>query len=203
MSFPPDWTGINSDGFVGAQFPNEETFVMLALVSKGADPISGANVASKKLKIDLVKEAQLGTINGLPAAKNRTQFTGENGELQKLELTWIAYGGLIYQIMGAAAPERFDALEEIMRKSANSFRALSADEISQIQVIKLQIVAARQGESIAELAERVKTPWSAEAISVVNHKSATAPLEVGELLKVGIHKIYVGRPRPDSKSPAD
>jgi predicted Zn-dependent protease len=203
MSFPPDWTGINSDGFVGAQMPNEETFVMLALVSKGTDPISGAKVASEKLKIDLVKEAQLGTINELPAAKIRTQFTAENGELEKLELTWIAHGGLIYQVMGVAALERFDAVEEIMRKSANSFRALTDDELSQILVVKLQIVAARQGESIAGLAERVKTPWSAEAISVVNHKSATAPLEAGELLKVGIHKRYVGRPRPVSKSPAD
>ena len=97
MGFPPGWNGINSAGFVGAQKPVEETFVMLALVGKGADPVDGAKAASKKLETDLASDAQLGILNGLKAARNQLQVSGENGQAQMLELTWIAHAGLIYQ----------------------------------------------------------------------------------------------------------
>lgn len=202
MAFPPDWNGINTDGFVGAQEPNEETFVMLALVAKGTDPIKGARAASRKLEVDLVAEAKLGSVNGLPAARNQAQITGDGGDVQKLELTWVAHGGLIYQIMAVASLERFEAVEEVMRKSTHSFRALSDDERSQILVTQLQIVEAKQGESIAELAERVESPWSAEAISVVNRIPAGEILQAGEIVKVGIRKSYAARPQDVATMPS-
>jgi predicted Zn-dependent protease len=120
-----------------------------------------------------------------------------------MELTWIAYDGLIYQIMGVAALAHFEAAEELMRKSAHSFRPLSDEERSQILVTRLQVVEGKQGETIAELAERVGTPWSADAIAVVNRKPVTTPLEAGELLKVGIQDSYASQPRSAGKSSSD
>lgn len=203
MGFPPEWKGINSDGFVGAQAPNEESFVMLALVGKGTDPLIGAKAASRKLGIDLVKNAQLGTVNGLSAAKSQGQVSNEQGDVQKMELTWIAYGGLIYQVMAVAALERYEALEELMRQSAHSFRALNNAEVAKIPVTQLAIAEARQGESIAALAERVQTKWSAEAVAVVNRKPAGVILEAGELLKVGVQKGYTPSARRASNTPAN
>ena len=167
---------------------------MLALVAEGTDPIEGAKVASQKLETDLVTDARLGTVNELQAAKNQAQITTGEGETQKMELTWIAHGGLIYQIMGVTTLERFDAVAELMRKSAHSFRPLTNEERAQILVTRLQVVEGEQGETIAELAERVGTPWSVEAISVVNRKPATTTLEAGELIKVGIQNSYATQP---------
>jgi len=195
MAFPPDWEGINSSGFVGAKAPNEETFVMLALVADGTDPMEGARVASQKLGIDLVTSARLGTVNGLQAAKNQVELNRKESEIQKMELTWIAYGGLIYQIMGVATLERFEAVEELMRKSAHSFRPLGDEERSQIMVTRLRVIEGEQGETIAEFAERVGTPWSVAVISVVNRKPATTTLAAGELIKVGIQNSYATQPR--------
>jgi len=194
IAFPPDWEVVNSGGLVGAKAPNEETFVMLALVAEGADPMEGAKVASKRLRSDLVTDARLGIVNGLRAAKNQAQFTGDDGEIQKMELTWIAYGGLIYQVMGVTRPERFDAMEELMRKSAHSFRPLTNEERSRILVTRLRVVAGVQGESIAELAARVGTTWTAEAISVANRKPVAEALAAGELMKVGIQQSYATVP---------
>ncbi len=194
MAFPPDWQGINSSSFVGAKAPNEETFVMLALVAQGTDPIDGAKVASHKLETDLVTDARLGIINGLQAAKNQVQLTDGDGEIQKMEATWIAHGGLIYQVMGVSRLERFDAVEELMRKSAHSFRPLTNEERSNILATRLQVVEGEQGETIAEFAARVNTPWSVETISVVNRKSATEHLTAGELMKVGIQQSYATDP---------
>ncbi len=194
IAFPPDWEGINSSGFVGAKAPNEETFVMLALITDGTDPMEGARIASQKLGIDLVTNARLGTVNGLQVAKNQVELNRNESDIQKMELTWIAYGGLIYQIMGVATLERFEAVEQLMRKSAHSFRPLSDEERSQIQVTRLRVVEGEQGETLAELAERVGTLWSVEAISVVNRKPATTTLAAGELIKVGIRNSYATQP---------
>jgi predicted Zn-dependent protease len=200
MSFPPDWEGINSSGFVGATAANKETYVMLALLGEGTDPITGAKAASLKLDTDLVEDARRGTVNGLPAAKNRMQFTGGKGEIQQAELTWIAYGGLIYQIMAVATLERFEAVAAVMRRSAHSFRPLSDEERAQIRITQLQILTGERGETLSEFAERVETPWSSEAISVVNRKPATATLEAGELMKVGIERSYATRLRPAARA---
>ena len=196
IGFPLDWEGINTSGFVGAKAPNEETFVMLALVGEGTDPMAGAKAASRKLETDLFADAKRGIVNGLPAAKNQTQFTGGEGDIQQMELTWIAYGGLIYQIMAVATVERFEAVEALMRRSAHSFRPLSDEERSQVPITQLQVLVGERGESIAEFAERVETPWSAEAISVVNRKPLTETLHAGEPMKVGIQRSYATRLRP-------
>lgn len=190
MGFPPDWEAINASGFVGAKKPDEEIFVMLALVAQGTDPLEGAKAASRKLEIDVVSKAQLGILNELRAARSQAQITGPDGGIQMLELTWIAHAGLIYQVMGVAALERFEAVEVVMRKSAHSFRPLSNEERAHILVVKVHVVESREGETLAELAERVETPWTAEAISVVNRKPVAEPLQDGELMKVGIQENY-------------
>ena len=198
MAFPPDWESINADGFVGAKAPEEEIFVMLALVGRGSDPLDGARVASATLEVDVASGAQLGILNGLQAARSVAEVTGPDGKLQKVEFTWIAHRDLVYQIMGVAEPDRFAEVEDLMRRSAHSFRPLAEAELKQIFVAQLDVVEARDGETIAELAERVGTPWSVEAIAVVNRRPASAPLPVGEPVKVGIQKSYdlAGRPGP-------
>ena len=194
MGFPPGWEGINSGGFVGAKKPDEEILVMLALVAEGTDPIAGAKMASRTLEIDLVSDAQLGRVNGLQAVRNQAQIIGDDGEIQMLELTWIAHGGLIYQVMGVAPLERFEAVEEIMRGSAQSFRPLTNEERSNILVVKLEVVEGRQGETIAQMAERAETIWSPEVIAVINRKTVTERLEPGEPIKVGIQENYARDP---------
>lgn len=198
MGFPPGWEGINTSGFVGARKPEEETFVMLALVAKGTDPMKGARAASRKLETDVVSNAQMGIVNGLKAAKSQVQVAREDGKVERLELTWIAHDGLIYQVMAVAPLERYDAVEDVMRKSAHSFRALTNEERSSILVVKLGVVEGRQGESIAELAERVQTPWSVDVISVVNGKPIAARLEAGEPIKVGVQESYAVKPEKPS-----
>ena len=203
MAFPPEWQGINSGGFVGAQAPEEETFVMLAVVGEGTDPVEGAKAASRVLQVDVVSNAQLGILNGLEAAKSQAQIVGAEGEIQMMELTWIAHGGLIYQVMAVAPVERFEEVEDEMRKSAHSFRALTDAEIDGIYVTELAVVEGWDGETIAALAERVDSPWTPAAIAVVNRRPVERPLEQGELIKLGLKRSYAppDPPRPPKGPP--
>lgn len=194
MAVPPGWEVINTAGFVGAKKPDEETFVMLALVARGSDPMEGARAASRKLGVDVASDAQLGMLNGLQAARNQARITTDDGEVEMLELTWIAHGGLIYQVMGISAPKKFEVVEDVMRRSAHSFRPLTNEERASILVIRVRVVEGVQGETIAELAERIGTPWSVESIAVVNRKPVGERLRAGELIKVGIPESYTAGP---------
>ncbi len=90
-----------------------------------------------------------------------------------------------------------------MRQSAHSFRPLTSDEREQIFVVRLAVVEGRAGESIAELAERVESPWTPEAIAVVNRRPADTPLAEGELVKLGLRRGYAAPdpPRPPKGPP--
>ena len=105
--------------------------------------------------------------------------------------------------MAVATQERFEAVEAVMRRSAHSFRPLSDEERAQILITQLQIVEGERGETIAEFAERVETPWSTKAISVVNRKPLTDTLGAGELMKVGIQRSYARRLRPAAEASSD
>ena len=203
IGFPLGWEGINTGGFVGAKKDGEEIFVMLALVARGSDPMLGAKEASRRLQTDLVTNAITGHVNGLAAAKNRVQVDDERAGVQLVELTWIAHGGRIFQVMAVAPVERFEAEEEVMTKSAHSFRPLADEERANIAVLKLRVVEARGGESIAELSERVQTPLTPQTVAVMNRKSIDARLEQGEPLKVGIRERYSTEPEVPFARPAE
>lgn len=203
MGFPLGWEGINTGGFVGAKKKSEEIFVMLALIARGSDPMEGAKAASKRLQTDLVTNAITGSVNGLPAAKNRVEVSDDRNGEQLAELTWIAHGGRIYQVMAVAPKERFNAVEEVMTKSAHSFRVLTNEERANIMVLKLHVVEAREGETFPELAARVQTPLTPETIAVVNRRAGDAHLEEGEPVKVGIRESYASEPEVPTWRPAE
>ena len=192
MEFPRGWETVNRGRLVAAQSKEKSDFLMLMMVAKGDDPMLGARMASGKFEADLASGAQRGRINGLPAATNRAKV-GEGNKTKILDLTWIAHAGLVYQVIGLTALERHDVVGETMAKSAQSFRGLSAAEASQIQVVRLKVVAAEQGESLSQLARRVDSVWSVEELAAANRKSSDESLKAGDLIKAAVIEPYEAR----------
>src|SRR5207244_2961862 len=73
---------------------------------------------------DLAAKAETLTINGLQAA--RAVFPADSKA--HLELTWIAHGGLIFQLVAVASADRFNDLQPAFKSVAGSFRPSSASE---------------------------------------------------------------------------
>jgi len=80
------------------------------------------------------------------------------------------------------------------REAAASFRPLTAAERGSFREFRLRFVAARGGETLAQLLTRANAAtWSTEMVAVANGLGAGTPLRGGELLKVPRAEPY--RPR--------
>src|SRR5205823_7040949 len=75
-------------------------------------------------QVDLVSKTKTLSINGLPAARAELQADAK----AHLEITWIAHGGVIYQVVGLAPAKRFQTLQPQFQAVAGSSRPLSASE---------------------------------------------------------------------------
>jgi predicted Zn-dependent protease len=152
--------------------------------------LDGARAVEKATKLtDIVSKAQPVTINGLPAAHTQIEAEGK----VKLDITWIAHGGLIYQVVGLAPTKKFDSMQAVFNTTAHSFRPLSATERANIKEKRIRLVKAHAGESIEALATRAQSAWKAEEVAVVNGLESKAQLRQGQVVKVAVEEPYETR----------
>jgi predicted Zn-dependent protease len=126
------------------------------------------------------------TINGLPAAHAQLEADGKVG----VDLTWIAHGGLIFQVVGLTPRQRFAGMQPVFTAAARSFRPLTAAERANVREIRIRLVKARAGETIEALAIRTNSAWKKAQIAVANGLAIGALLKEGQLIKVAIAEPY-------------
>ena len=163
--------------------------VVLRAVAEGNDPLDGARALEKASKSSLPK-TQTTTINGLPAA--RTQVGDSK---VTVDLTWIAYGGMIYQFAGIAETKDFETVRPVFQNVVQSFRPLSPDERSAIREKRLRLVKAQGGESIKALTARSRSAWKANQVAVANDLQESDTLRDGQLIKITVEEPYAGKQR--------
>ncbi len=187
VRLPEKWQLENTPEKIVAAAPDAEAAVLLSAVAEGNDPLDGARAIEEKAKLSgIVARTQKITINGLPAAHTQIEADGR----VKLDLTWIAHGGLIYQLVGLAPSKRFDSMQAVFHSAAHSFRPLSASERANIKEKRIRLVKAQAGETIEALGSRSQSAWSKEEISVANNLAVGDQLKAGQLLKVAIAEPY-------------
>ena len=57
---------------------------------------------------------------------------------------------------------------------------------------RLRVVAAREGESLAQLSKRTNNVWPIEATAVVNGLAAGQKLKKGQLVKIAVSQPFSG-----------
>jgi predicted Zn-dependent protease len=186
VKFPEKWQHENAPQKIVAVAPDKDAAVVLEAVTKGDDPLEGARVLGKARKIDLAGKAKPLTINGLSAAR---AVIAPDGKAQ-IELTWIAYGGLIYQLAAVASTEQLKTFQPLFDAVAGSFRPLTGHERARITEKRVRLITARKGETIEALAARAHSAWKTDEVAVVNGLVATAPLREGQVLKVAVEEHY-------------
>jgi len=187
IGFPDGWKVQNSPQKIVAAAADGEAAVVMGTVAKGDDPLEGARLLEKNGgQKGIVSKTSRTTINGLPAARTELHADGK----VMIDLTWIVYEGLVFQIAGLTESKRFDALKPAFDKVANSFRPLTAAERSGITETRIRLVAGRGGESIGELKQRTGSAWSVEEIAVANGLNLSDKLHEGQLLKVAKTEAY-------------
>lgn len=189
LEFPEKWEIENSPQKIVAVASDRDAAVMVSAVAEGNDPLDGARAAEKAAKSPVLDKTQRVTINGLPAAHTQMDEGGKLG----VDLTWIAQGGLVYQVAGLAPKERFDTIRPVFTAVARSFRPLFAGERTGVKETRIRLIKVRAGETIEVLAARSHSAWSKEEMAVANGLSVQDQLEEGQLVKVTIAEPYVNK----------
>ena len=187
VQFPASWNVDNTPVQLAAAPKDGGTAVVLRAVAQGNDPLDGARALEKASKSTLPR-TETTTINGLPAA-----HTQVGDSRLKVDLTWIAHGGMIYQIAGIAETRNFDTVRPVFQTVVQSFRPLSPDERKSIREKRIRLVKAQGGETVKDLTARVRSAWKANQVAVANGLEESDHLREGQLIKITVEEPYAGK----------
>lgn len=106
---------------------------------------------------------------------------GREAEAARVELRWVEHREMVF-LLAAAGPA---ARQETLGQALDSLRDLSAEERASFTQVRLRIGVARRGESLEDFCRRTENLWTPPLTALVNHLDPGAPLEEGQLLKIG------------------
>ena len=178
VRFPSGWRQSNSNRAVGAMQPRGEAVVFLAAdappgevgeVARGNGSRSEQETPSRRGGSRPVK------VGGIDAWRVEASARGRSGSV-RAQLTFIPFHDATWRITGAAPAALASRHEGAMLATARSFRPLTAEERSGIEVTRLRVETARAGEGIAELSKRSGNEWSVNDTAVYNARVRRPPL---------------------------
>ena len=192
LRFPAGWQTGNTPQAVVGHTQDKEALLLVTVAGKGDDPVRVARDAEKEANVRLLERAAVLEINGLRAVRSVVSVESSRGAAI-LDFTWIAHGGIVYQILGFCPTPRFAGYRDLFDEAVSSFRAMTSADTGQLRETRLRLVAARAGEGPADVARRTGSIWSANEIAVANALAADARLAAGQMVKVAISEPYQGR----------
>ena len=116
----------------------------------------------------------------------------------RVHITWIASDGLVYQILGVATDDLFNAVWPQIEATIASFHALSDTELAAVKENRLRVSNVLPGEDLATLIARSDSQWSKEQTEVANALEGDYVLERGALIKLALPEVYEPKPREDN-----
>jgi predicted Zn-dependent protease len=188
VQFPASWTVDNTPVQLAAAPKEGGKAIALRAVAQGNDPLDGVRALEKATKSSLMSKTQTTTINGLPAAKMQVGDSKVTADL-----TWIAYGGMVYQLAGIAETRSFESVRPLFQSTVQSFRPLTPDERNGIREKRIRLVKAQGGETVGALAARSGSAWKASQVAVANSLKETDTLQQGQVIKITIEEPYTGK----------
>lgn len=188
LRFPPGWEIINTRSAVLGVSPTRDAMVVLELQGPGDDPQAAAMGYARIQRVPLRDETAT-EVNGLDAYRAKSELATPMGS-RSAEITWIAHGGMIYRLSGFAATSR-GTYAGIFRNFPRGFRSISDEQLAQVDDLRLRVVEARAGETLAELSARTGNAWELNETAVANRIRLDARLDEGELVKITVRQPYV------------
>jgi predicted Zn-dependent protease len=185
LDFPNQWTTANSARQVMAQAPKGDGFVLLQLVSQPqGSSIQDVAIASMQQAGLPHVRGERTTIGGLEAYVGTYQGLIEELGQVASRAGHIRYGDNVYVIAGLAPPAAFDQHASAFDATIRSFRSLSAAEAAAIKPARIELYAARAGDTWAALANRSGGAITAAALAAMNHTDVGAAPRAGTQLKI-------------------
>jgi predicted Zn-dependent protease len=188
VRFPQGWEIQNTRGAVYGISQGREAVVVLELEGEGDDPEAAAMTFARRADVEL-ESPQRFSISGQEAFRARGTMPTAAGR-SLADVTWIAHSGLIYRLSGFVLTGDHERWDGVFRSFPRSFRSLTDEERAGITEQKLQVVSAREGETLADLSERTGNAWGLNETAIMNHMRPGRVLSQGDLIKVAVRVPY-------------
>ncbi len=189
ITFPAGWTTLNTPSYVGA-FAEEERAVALVAIAGDEDPSTyGARFVERLRKEHRAEPLESRAVESDEWTGYYVTFeesASRGGERSYLHYLWTRMHGVTYQLVGAGA----DRYREALRDVALSMRPLAEEDWDSIAALRVRIVEARGGESLAQLGERTGNHWTPAYTALINDLAADETLEAGTLVKIARREHY-------------
>lgn len=191
ITFPDKWETANTPSAVGAMTEKQEAMLFLGLADQQTEPeqLGQAFVAKlqQKHKTEPVeaRAVQAGQWPGYLV----TLAESERQHITYMHILWVKMQKLTYQLIGVGA----DQYRPMLKETALSLRPLTVEERNAITSLRLRIVAANAGETLAELGERTGNAWKPDYTAMINNIPIDQKLQAGELIKIARREKYVVR----------
>jgi predicted Zn-dependent protease len=192
LRFPSGWRHRNEHSRVIAVSSAGDALVMLELQGSGQDPRAAAVEFARELDAEL-RDGRAVRVGGFAAFRARARVKTSSGRVDGL-VTWIARNGLILRLTAGSGGGNYERYEGIFRSFSSGLRPLRPEDLEKIDELRLRIVAAEAGETLAELSERAGNDWSLNETAVANAMFDREPLAHGTLVKIAVRQRYVARP---------
>jgi predicted Zn-dependent protease len=192
VEFPSNWETANTRQVVAGAVPGDKAAAIVIIAGQGDDPIVGPRALDKNVEGNLLEKVERFQIGQLPAARVGLQARTEHGPTA-VDLTWIAYRGLVYQIMGMSPLREHEQYGPLFSEIAQSFRPLAASEREAIQVTRLRVIRARGDETLTQLIRRTGSAWTPQEAAVANILKVETRLRHDQLVKVAVREPYASQ----------
>jgi len=196
LRFPPGWEIQNLHSAVVGVAPGRGAVMMLELQGEGDDPRAAAMGFSERESLRLVGGQSL-RLNGFEAYRATGSIPTPGGP-SDAEITWIAYDGMIYRLSAFATGSSSRRYAGVFRSFARGFKKLDDAALEEISDLRLRVVEARAGETLAEFGERTHNTWSVAETAVANALRSDQRLRSGQLVKVAVREPYRSHARVQS-----
>jgi predicted Zn-dependent protease len=188
LRFPAGWQTQNARDAVAAVAPRGEAVLVLRLQGRGDDPRAAAIEFAREHQL-VLSDLQRVPLEGLSGVRALAGVPTREGAFVA-DLTFVAHGGLIFRLAGAAPVAHYEAHARELAEASRSFRRLSGRERESFEIVLLRPVRARPGERITQLTARTKSAWSPERVAVANAMPLAEPLSGDALLKLARTEPY-------------
>ncbi|HQQ95193.1 MAG TPA: M48 family metalloprotease [Bacteroidia bacterium] len=188
IRLPLGWPRADQPEALIANDKNKDAALALSVVKEKKSPHDCGTEMQKKLKPSQKGSLEFAgdsVINGLPAYILRLSGKKKN-ETVVLELIWIQHNNMTYQIEGVALGDK----RKLLASSMRSFMPATDRALSKVKIYELNVVNAREGESLQELSARSGNKLHPRLTCIFNDLEDNSKLKSGQGIKIVEEKPY-------------
>jgi predicted Zn-dependent protease len=182
IAFPRGWHTENGRDAVAAQAPGQDALVILEAQGPREDPASAARRFAQANGLALQQGGRT-RVGGLDAFRALATAQSSSSGPLGLDLVWIAHPRATLRLTGVAGASRYAAYAPVFEEVARSFRPLAPAEREGVTELRLAVVEAQAGETLAALGARTGNAWTPAETAVANALEEGAVLRAGAPIK--------------------